>query len=163
MLEVGKYVTASRQVLPNPSNHASAFFIRISWLAKPVINKRPGDHIRGGSFFRFGDTESGSRGLQQIPRRIGEPGIVTKFKRCRQGARQKRDKILEQRRIRLQIRRQLEQHRAELSSGGQRFDGCEKAGNKIFGSLQSLDVGDYLVCLHAESKRRGRLLNPVLN
>src|ERR1035438_969173 len=88
---------------------------------------------------------------------------MPKFKRRRHGARQDRQKVLEQRRIRLQIRRKLKQHRSQLARGGQWLNGRQKSRHKIFRALEPLDMRDDLMRLDAETKMRGRILQPVLD
>ena len=77
--------------------------------------------------------------------------------------RQNRQKIFEQRRIRLQIRRKLKQHRPEFAGRCQRLNGREKSRQKVVRRLESLDVGDDLMRLDAETKVCRRILHPVLN
>src|ERR1035438_1745668 len=88
---------------------------------------------------------------------------MPKFKRRRHGARQDRQKVLEQRRIRLQIRRKLKQHRSQLARGGVWLTEREKARHKLFRALEPLDMRDDLMRLDAETKMRGRILEPVLD
>src|ERR1700722_3788788 len=95
VLEVGKHVMPRGHVLANSRNHIAPLFVRVTWLAESVINKRSSDDIRRGAILGLGYTESGSVRLERIPSRIGKPGFVTKFKSCRQRARQKREKIFE--------------------------------------------------------------------
>src|SRR5271155_5992903 len=88
---------------------------------------------------------------------------MPKFKCRRQRVRQKREKILEQRRVCLQIRRQLKEYWPKLASTGQRRDRRQKARNKIFRPFQPLDVRDHLVRLDAQAKVRRSFLDPVLD
>src|SRR5882672_11718085 len=88
---------------------------------------------------------------------------MAKFKCRGQRARQQRKKILQQRGIGFQIRRQLEQHRPQLACGSKRLNRRQEARNKVFGPLEPLDVRDHLMCLDTKTEMRWSLLNPVLD
>src|ERR1700733_10347679 len=88
---------------------------------------------------------------------------MTELEGRRQRPRNNRKKVLEQRGIRLQVRWQLKKHGAKFSRTRQGRDRRQKTRQKFFSSLQSLNVGNYLMRLHAETKLRRRLLHPVLD
>src|ERR1022692_2843969 len=163
MLEVGEDVAARSQMFGDAGNHAAALLFRVIRLAESVVNEGRGGNIRRGTFFSLRHAECGSVRFQQFPSRVSKPGVVTEFKCRRQRPRQKREKVLEQRRVRFQIWRQLEERRPQLSSAGQRLNRRQKARNKILRALQPLDVRDDLVRLDAKTKVRGRFLYPVLD
>ncbi len=163
MLEVGEDVAAGSQVFSDARDHPTAFLSRVIRLAKSVVDKWRGDDIGRSAFFGLRHAQRGSMRLQQFPRRVGEPRIVTEFKCCGQRARQEGEKILKQRSIRFQIRRQLKEHRAKLAGGRQWFDRRQEARNEIFRPFQPLDVRDHLVRFDAETKVRRGFLNPVLD
>ena len=90
---------------------------------------------------------------------------MTKFEGRLQSARQRRQETLEQLLVELQIGRKLKQHRPHLLRMRQRFDCAKKARDEIFRALQSLDVGDDLMCLDAEAemlRRAGELVAPAI-
>src|SRR6202167_6784589 len=131
MLEVSEHIAAGRQVLSDTCEHRTALLSRVTRFAEAVVGKVRRDHIRRGSLFSLGHTQSRSVRLQQLPSRVAKPGVVTEFK-CRwERTRPKRKEILEQHGICFQIRRQLKQHRSKFAGAGQRLDRRQKAWNKI--------------------------------
>ena len=79
---------------------------------------------------------------------------MAKFKRGGHGARQGGQEFVEHPGIGLEVRRQLEKHRAEFARLRQRFEGAEEARHEFFRVLQPLDVSDDLMGFDAEAEIR---------
>src|ERR1700756_3391900 len=163
MLEIGEHVEAAGKMLRDAIDHPLPLFARITWLAESIIDKLAGRDVGSGHGFGFCDTQSSIAGLQQVPCRIGEPGLMPEFKCRRHRSRQHGQKILEQRRIGLQVWWKLEQNGTEFTGNGERLYRREKSRHKIFRAFQPLDVRDDLVRLDAEAEMSRRLLQPVLD
>ena len=78
-----------------------------------------------------------------------------------QVGRQQRQEVGQQLRVALQMRRQLEQHRAEPARRAQWVDGAQEDVGGLAGVLQPQDVGDAHVAFDGEDEARPRLLHPV--
>jgi len=163
VLEVGEDVAGFGHVTLNAVDHGAAFFAGVTGLAEAVVDEGGGGDFGCGESFGFGHAQGYVAGLQQVPGRISEPGGVAKLEGGGQRAGQDGQKIFEQRGIGFQIRRELKKHWAEFACSRQRFDGCEKARNEIFGAFQALDVRDDLMRFDAETEVCGRVLQPVLD
>src|ERR1700739_839242 len=79
MLEIGEHVEAAGKMLRDAIDHRLLLFARITCLAEAVINKTHGLEVGRGHGFGFCDTQSSIAGLQQVPCRIGEPGLMPEF------------------------------------------------------------------------------------
>src|ERR1700674_6131388 len=88
---------------------------------------------------------------------------MPKFKRSRDCASQNRQEILEQRGIRLQVRRKLKQYRPQLACCGKRLNCRQESRHKVFRALEPLDMRNDLMRLDAEPEMSGRILQPVLD
>src|ERR1700685_597809 len=64
MLEVSEDIATGSQVFSDPRDHCTAFFFRVTRLAKSVIDKRSSQHIRSDAFFSLRHAERDSMGLQ---------------------------------------------------------------------------------------------------
>ena len=64
MLEVSEDIATGSQVFSDPRDHCTAFFFRVTRLAKSVIDKRSSHHIRSGAFFGLRHAERDSLRFQ---------------------------------------------------------------------------------------------------
>src|SRR5215471_5803076 len=71
--------------------------------------------------------------------------------------------ILQQGGIRLQIGRKLKKDGSQLAGSGKRFNRHQKSAKELLASLEPLDVRDDLVSLHAKTKVRRGVRQPVLH
>src|SRR5579872_1585850 len=161
MFEVGKDIAPFRHVLPDAFDHRAPLFPAVAGLTKAVVDETCGRDVGSSQGFRFSYAQCHVVRFEQVPSGVGEPGGISELEGRRNCAREYRQEVLEQCRVRLQVRWKLEQDWAEFARGGQRFNRRQESRNEVFGSLQPLDVRDDLVRLNAEPKMRRRVLHPV--
>src|SRR6185295_7732035 len=132
----------------------------IRLLAQPQICKVRSLDSRSFQFFALCVAQCHVRLAQGLVNVVAEPGRVPELECRTDVARNCGEEILEQPNICLQVRRQLKQHRPELSFGGKRLQRAQKVRREVSNILQPAYMRDFLICLYRELKLRRSCADP---
>src|ERR1700674_2558797 len=114
-------------MLPNAGDHRLALFGGIARFAVAIVRIVRGDYVWSVALFRFGYAERDVALAQRVPGGVDEPGFVAELKRRAHTSGQAFQKLGKHGLIRFEIRRELEEQRAEPPGTLKSFQCAEKA------------------------------------
>src|SRR5438105_2266828 len=150
-------------MLPDAAHHGSALLRRVGRLPEAVITEVGGDYVGNGALLGLGYAKGNVVVTQAFVGLVGKPRWMAEFEGGVKAPRQSIQELLQQFPIRLQVRRKLEQDRAELLCVRQIFDCAEKAFYKFISLLETFYVSDHLVGFYTEAEMFGRFRDPFLD
>lgn len=119
-----------------PANAGRAHFRRVVGFAEAEVAEICGEDLRHFEFFRFGETQRDPACSQTLADLITEPGGVAKLEGEADVRWQQGQVFAEAGEVYSEGRRELVEHRAQTTSGAQRFERAQEDFREGTGILQ---------------------------